>query len=106
MIDQTRVEIESRDYWVKVIEMLQQNWALIDTTENGCILFFVHDLSGVFDRIEFDSVREAELALRRNGFRRFSEDKRFAEFLAVPEPPFFEDEHPNGPIYSSGQYWN
>jgi len=24
------VEIRSRDYWFKIVEFLQQNWALID----------------------------------------------------------------------------
>ncbi len=24
------VEMQSRDYWFKVVEMLQQNWTLID----------------------------------------------------------------------------
>jgi hypothetical protein len=26
-----RVDVKSRDYWVKFVEMLQQNWALVDT---------------------------------------------------------------------------
>lgn len=45
------VEIVSRDYWVKIVEMLQQNWALIDeSAKSRCTVFFLHDLSGVFDR--------------------------------------------------------
>jgi hypothetical protein len=27
------VPIQSCDFWVKIVEMLQQNWALIDTLE-------------------------------------------------------------------------
>ncbi len=41
------VKIHSRDYWVKVVEMLQQNWALIDQESHGkAVVYFVHDGSG------------------------------------------------------------
>ena len=47
-------EIRSRDYWVKVVEMLQQNWALIDVEPDGsCIVHFIHDGSGKFDEMKF-----------------------------------------------------
>jgi hypothetical protein len=31
------VEIRSRDYWFKIVEFLQQNWALIDEDERGAV---------------------------------------------------------------------
>lgn len=99
------VTIESRDYWFKVIEMLQQNWALIDTTGDGVIVFFVGDTSGVFDEMHFDSECAATEALALNGFRRLAEDARAASFLIPPAPPFRRHPHPNGPIYSSGRFW-
>ena len=101
------VEIQSRDYWVKVVEMLQQNWALIDPAakDEGVIVYFVHDLSGVFDRLTFPSKVAAEAALRHNGFSKFSADPKLGEFLTPPPPPFREAKHPNGPIYSSGRFW-
>jgi hypothetical protein len=101
------VEIQSRDYWVKVVEMLQQNWALIDPAakDEGVIVYFVHDRSGVFDRLTFPSKEAAEAALRRNGFSKFGDDPRIGEFLTPPLPPFREAKHPNGPIYSSGRFW-
>lgn len=70
MFEKKFVEIHSRDYWVKVIEMLQQNWALIDPEyEKGQVrIYFFLD-------------------------------------LVPPAPPFYRDEHPNGPIYSSGKFW-
>ena len=74
------VEIKSRDYWFKIVEFLQQNWALID---------------------QQDSIR----ALKRNGFKRFADDTETQEFIAQPEPPFSRRPHPNGLIYSSGRYW-
>jgi hypothetical protein len=102
------VEIRSRDYWFKIVEFLQQNWALIDedtTGGTGCTVFFVGDTAGVFDRLRFASVVDAEVALLRNGFKRYDTDEKAREFIAKPEPPFWESRHPNGPIYSSGRYW-
>ena len=99
------VEICSRDYWFKVVDFLQHNWALIDGASAGCTVFFFSDTAGVFDRLSFASVAEAEAALRRNGFTRFSEDRKVQEFLAIPQSPFHEQPHPSGPIYSSGRFW-
>lgn len=105
MLKHIPVEIQSRDYWFKIVDFLQQNWALIDKTTEGCTVFFFGDTSGVFDRLIFTSIEEAKEALRRNRFSRFSEDKEAQKFIAIPEPPFYEASHPNGPIYSSGRYW-
>jgi len=100
------IEIVSRDYWVKIIEMLQQNWALIDIADDGSAhVYFVTDTGGVFDELEFPSTDEAGAALRRNGFRRYSTDPRLKDLLHPPEPPFWRGSHPNGPIYSSGRFW-
>ena len=108
MREKNIVELHSRDYWVKIVEMLQQNWALIDPEyENGQVrVFFFHDLSGVFDEMTFPTMREAERGLYRNGFERLDDNKELREFFRVPPaPPFWSDEHPNGPIYSSGRFW-
>lgn len=100
------IEIPSRDYWVKIVEFLQQNWALIAPGSNaGVTVYFLHDLSGVFDRLSFSNQKEAETALARNGFERFAGNPSLRTFLIPPAPPFREDEHPNGPIYSSGEFW-
>ena len=99
------VPINTRDYWFKIVEMLQQNWALIEPGSGGATVYFVTDASGVFDEIGFDSTAAAETALRLNGFRRLTEDPHAASFLRCPEPPFHRRPHPNGPIYSSGRFW-
>ena len=99
------VPIISRDYWFKIVEFLQQNWALIDPNESGVIVWFFEDTSGVFDEMMFPSVHEAEDALRRNGFRRHAEDRKAQKFIGVPKPPFHRQPHPNGVIYSSGRFW-
>ena len=101
------VDIQSRDYWFKVVEMLQQNWALIDRVADStkvCIFFF-GDTGGVFDRLSFATCQEAKCALRRNGFRRYEEDIEAEKFLFRPSPPFRGQPHPNGPIYLSSRFW-
>ena len=102
------VDIRSRDYWVKVVGMLEQNWALVDTGDSqsaGVRVFFVGDTSGVFDEMSFPSSEEATRALQKNGFSRYAEDSRLQVFIVPPAPPFRRSRHPNGAIYSSGQYW-
>lgn len=99
------IPIQSRDYWFKVIEMLQQNWALMDETDEGVTVYFLSDTSGVFDELIFTNATEAEAALRLNGFNRYREDPAAANFLRCPEAPFITRPHPSGPIYSSGRFW-
>ncbi len=103
-----QVEISSRVYWFKVVEMLQQNWALIDAQSvegKGVRVYFLDDDSGVFDQMDFDTKGEARVGLRRNGFQRYSKDADAQEYITPPDPPFRRREHPNGRIYSSGEYW-
>ena len=98
--------IASTDYWFKVIEMLQQNWALITPTDAGCFkVYFISDTSSVFDSLIFMTQFDAEVALARNGFRRYLEDPNAQTFIQPPQSPFCELPHPSGLIYSSGQFW-
>lgn len=99
------VPIQSRDYWFKVVDMLQQNWALIEAARDGVSVYFFGDTSGVFDEMRFPSIDVASQGLQRNGFRRFADDARASTFLRCPEPPFTRHPHPSGPIYSSGRFW-
>ncbi len=60
MNDPSEIEIVTRDYWLKIVDFLQQNWALIDEDAIGGInVFFLSDTSGVFDRMTFGSRLEA-----------------------------------------------
>ena len=100
------LEIKSRDYWFKIVEFLQQNWALIDANEDSSVtVFFIGDRFGVFDQMVFQSIAAAQNGLRLNGFAPFSKDKEAQKFIAAPEAPFKKSHHPNGPIYSSGRFW-
>jgi hypothetical protein len=100
------VEIRSRDFWFKIVDMLQQNWALIDSGGGSrTTVYFIDDRSGVFDRLTFSSDTDAAEALRRNGFKRFAGGVSVHDSIRPPQPPFAEAAHPNGPIYSSGRFW-
>jgi hypothetical protein len=100
------IPIESRDFWVKVVGMLQQNWALSEPESTGNVrIHFVSDTGGVFDSLLLPSEDAARAALMRNGFSRYADDPQMKKFLFPPEPPFHQSSHPNGPIYSSGRHW-
>jgi hypothetical protein len=99
------ITIRSTDFWVKVVEMLQQNWALIEDEMPGVRVYFISDIGGVFDQIAFPSASSAKEALSKNGFRRFADSADLQSFLRPPLAPFRRSTHPNGPIYSSGRFW-
>ncbi|MEO3473025.1 hypothetical protein AAFN86_14240 [Roseomonas sp. CAU 1739] len=100
------IPIASDDFWVKIIDMLQQNWALVETGDQGAaVIHFIGDTGGVFDALSMGSQSEAEAALRRNGFMRLASSERLKSHLSPPKPPYVARPHPNGPIYSSGRYW-
>ncbi len=105
MYKEHEVQIKSRDYWFKFVDFLQQNWALIDEQEDGVIVWFFSDTSGVFDEMTFRSLADAVEALQGNRFRRYADEPDGGEFIRVPVPPFYRSEHPNGKIYSSGRFW-
>lgn len=92
------------DYWVKVLGMLQHNWAAIEPRATGCVVFFFTDHSDVFDTLEFASVSCAIGALSHNGFRRF--DDEYAEWIRAPDLPLrIRHLHKGAGVYSSGEYW-
>src|SRR5437016_5031349 len=101
MLEDKNVPTASSDYWFKIVDFRPQNCALIDTAENGTVVWF-GDTSGVFNSIHFSS--NAEVALRRNGFQRYFEDsKRATSSRCLSLRP---DASPTlTAIYSSGQFW-
>ena len=96
--------IKNTDYWLKVVDMLQQNWAVIESTGAGVAVYFFDDHGVIFDRLSFEFISDAETALRRNGFSLYSEE-RF-DFIAKARHPCRLRAHDNGPIYSSGRFWH
>ena len=54
--------------WIKIVGMLQHNWAEINQTPHGATIYFFTDIGDIFDRLDCPTVSEAEHGLRRNGF--------------------------------------
>jgi hypothetical protein len=95
----------AKDPWIKVVGMLQQNWAVIVEQDRSALVVFYNDHREVFDEIEFSSAEDARIGLMRNGFSKYRDNPKFREFIAIPDGDFVEGAHPNGRIYSSGEYW-
>lgn len=99
--------IKSKVFWVKVVDFLRMNWALIDSNKDGtCTVYFLGDTGGVFDAIHFPSIDEATNGLLRNRFFIFDDSEEAKEILTPPRPPFEWRDHPAGRIYSSGRFWH
>jgi hypothetical protein len=99
------VMVLRKTYWVKIVSFLEQNWAAIDDLPDGSgvRIWFFDDTSGVFDFIDYPLREAARQALRVNGFSVWTAEK--FNFIGRPRSPFSWQSHPNGEIYSSGQYW-
>ena len=82
------------------IEMLQQNWALIEPAgDDGARVCSISDTSGGLRRDYLPlGLDEAHKALRRNGFRYFADEPDLQAFLHPPSPPSRRTTHPSGPI--------
>ena len=103
LIDKPNID----DWYVKLVEMLQQNWAIIKLGETTQIIF-VNDPGDVFDIIEVKDQETAHDKLMQNGFDKFSSPSRkryrpLEEFLTPPFKVVDTGERRN--IYSSGKYW-
>ena len=101
------IDLGQSGRWIKIVEFLQQNWAVILPTESGTgvRLWFFDDGFNVFDLIELADVATAQRSLSRNGFEPYTESKH--GFVASPVP------HEKSPrfswrprrIYSTGEFW-
>lgn len=101
------IKIKSNDFWIKTLDMLLQNWALIekDYWSEASKVFFINDLSEVIDLLHFPTEAEAKSALKINGFWRYAEDEEAQKIIVAPSPPYCLGEHSFSEIYSSGRYW-
>src|SRR5688500_12316659 len=68
-------DLSAYPFWFTVIEMLQQNWAVVAPNAGGAKALFFFDSSTIFDELSFPATFDAEEGLRRNGFRRYADDK-------------------------------
>ena len=87
--------------------MLQQNWALIDTTDNKTTIWFINDNSDIIDKLEFEDEESAENGLIENGFRKYLDpNERVLKFIHPPLGPFYQSEFNLKKFYSSGKFWH
>jgi hypothetical protein len=115
-------KISNRDWWLKVLGMLQHNWALIEEESNGVTtVYFFHDegmtLSSnryrlseirsrcaVVDSLNFPNRKAALQALEGNGF--FHLAQRPGPWMnAYPSGHFYDARATEEGIYSKGGYW-
>lgn len=104
-------DLDRKRFWVKVVGMLQQNWAVVRVDEeSGHVqIWFINDHLDAFDFIDCaDRVGACE-ALKANGFRVFSFKSHSG--LDSPIPALLKRKERFGVrwvprrIYSSGEYW-
>ena len=91
------------DPWIKVVGMLQQNWAVVVPEHGRAEIVFFNDDSRVFDEMSFQSKEDAENGLRRNGFRKYSEEA--VDFIPRPDGAVVRTIPLSQGVYSSGEYW-
>ena len=90
-------------FWLKIVGMLQHNWARLETnTEGKVVVSFIHDGAVVFDELAFKTIKEAEDGLSYNGFLKFNNHHWMKALVSPPTPPFKKLFRPT---YSNGDYW-
>jgi hypothetical protein len=86
------VVISSSDFWVNIVDFLQQYWALIEKKDGSeyATVYFLNESSGIFANMDFDSKEIAEKALMQNGFKKYSDPlEKYQEYLKPPAKPYF-----------------
>ena len=121
----TKIRVDSNDYWVKavVFEFFDLRTALIEKQKDGvCKVFFIRDDSYIYDVMSFDSIKEVEEGLTRNGFERYDSitkpdnierhgnnkrlhDEAVITGIRLPEQPFKEDKYFFSGGYSLRGFW-
>ena len=116
-------EINSRDWWFKVLGMLCHNWALIEVNSKCSVtVYFFQDHASsdgfdedyddqrfatripIVDSIDFDDIEDAKFALKNNSFNRLEENPGPWDGQE-PEGVFYDDRSNENAIYSNGKYW-
>ena len=88
----TEVKIKSRNFWVNIVDFLQQYWAVVEKNDdsNDVTVYFLHEGSGIFASMKFDNVEIAQKALSQNGFKDYKDPyENFGEYLNPPKEPFY-----------------
>ena len=91
-----------KDWYVKPIEMITNNWAFI-LDEGDVEIIFVRDDGEVFDTMRFENKDVATKGLIETGSIKFSSDKEARKYIVPPNKII--DFQSRNEIYSSGRYW-
>ena len=86
------IKIKSKEFWVIIVDFLQQFWAVIELNEDSTnvTVYFLHEGSGVFANMKFENKEIAQKALVQNGFKNFKDPyENFEEYLNPPKEPFY-----------------
>ena len=86
------IKINSREFWANLVDFVQNYWALIEENGSGVKVYFIHECSGVFSEISFETKESAEKALLQNGFKRYNDPlENFSNYMRPPEGPYYMD---------------
>jgi hypothetical protein len=104
-------KINNRNWFVKVLGMLSQNWALIEENDvlTATVYFFQDESPGnrpaVIDSLNFEDENEAWDALNLNGFEVLKTSP--GPWMGCEPKGYFYDARPAAGkgIYSSGEFW-
>ena len=91
-----------KDWYVKPIEMITNNWAFI-FEDGGVEVIFVRDDGVIFDTLQFENKEVAVKGLIENGFIKYSSDKEAKKYIVPPNK--IVDLQNRNDIYSSGKFW-
>ena len=101
-IEATHKTPKLKEWYVKPIDMLCNNWAYI-LNDEGVEVLFVRDDGLVFDSMNFDNEETAKYGLKENGFFKFYLDKEAKKYISSPKK--IVDLNNREKTYSSGKYW-
>ena len=91
-----------KDWYVKPIEMITNNWAFI-FEDTRVEVIFVRDDGVIFDTLKFENKEVAIKGLIENSFIKFSSDQEARKYIVPPNK--IVDFQGRNDIYSSGKYW-
>lgn len=106
-LNEIRTEAKvSQRLWVKVLEMLQQNWCVLEPGPADSVdLVFFDDRGRVFDWLSTTDIATAKYALHVNGFSWMWTYSSFYSAAGMPRLPQGGRRERSRPVYSNGEYW-
>jgi hypothetical protein len=116
------VELDTNDWWIKVLAMLKHNWAVINENQDGTVtVYFFHDgglrknlgahdyrstrgMIAIVDSLEFATQCDAMAGLLRNGFSPLA-NLPGPWHGKEPKGKIFDARSTEPGVYSNEGYW-